>query len=192
MRAVAKHGGPRPTELLLKLCDVLGDQQWHPLEAVVAEAGKVIPPGIAMRRTERERKYSGPEQRVKAREPERLIQLGKASIVKEVLYGANFERKHEGDRILVRMATLPQRVRYERSRLLVDRLLASHDAIGEVFADGVPKVILGQLTYEQLFQVALELANRERERALYQRGVAARLAARSINSSPVVSGSRIG
>lgn len=154
--------GTSPSELMMAVTDLLDDGHWRPIDEVVLRTGKVIPPGQAVRRAERNRASVGPVVRQRSIEPERIIQSGRRTIVRELLFGSNFENAtHDGVRV-VRMATLPPRVRMERSRRLVAKVLEGD--LGALVDD--PKLILEQLTYSQLFAVALELAQRERERVL--------------------------
>ena len=56
---IPRNGGSRPSELLMKVAELLDDRLWHPLEAVIKDAGKVIPPGKAMRVSEKRRQARG-------------------------------------------------------------------------------------------------------------------------------------
>ena len=152
----------------MRLCELLDDRQWHPLEGIIREVGKVIPPGTAVRKAEHDRKTQpgSPEQRQIQREAHRLVESGKRQLIREKLGERYWELDVVEEVQCVRMVELPERVRYERARRLAARLLGG-DLTELVEAD--PGLVLRQLTYDQLLQVSVELASRERERVLAAR-----------------------
>lgn len=168
---VSRRGGRKPSVLLARICELLDDGAWHDYEPFLREAGKVIPPGLAHRKAETSRLTTAgaPPERRRPASTEQIIQWGRTAFVREMLMTENFERHTVDGRVAqVRMVKLPGNVRYERSRRL-----AEHLAEGNITDDllaGQPANILRLLPYEKLLKVAIELAERERERALASRG----------------------
>ena len=71
----------------LRATEILADGEWHDGLTIMREMSKLIPPGIAVRRAERNREYlsarrhDGPEERIVQRSQSELIRFGKRSIV---------------------------------------------------------------------------------------------------------------
>jgi hypothetical protein len=151
----------------MRLCELLVDMKWHPLDEIVREAGKVITPGKAMRKMEKQRLSSprAPAQRKYFREEHRQIESGKRALVRETLFGHYWENAVIDGVRSVRMVEVPIRVSREWARL---RLLKG-DLIAELGKLDDPTELLSLITQEQLFEVAVELAKRERERVLSAR-----------------------
>lgn len=119
-------GGPPPDAIVVRLCELLESRGGAPVERewLIREAGKVIPPGVAIRRTEQVRKIKAgrvaPAQRYKTASDERLIQIGRRSLVvarMEAMKARLQRRTDENGVQWVRLVSLPPRVVRERERL---------------------------------------------------------------------------
>ncbi|WP_460630121.1 hypothetical protein [Intrasporangium mesophilum] len=111
------------------MCDLLEGRGWVQREWLIREAGKVIPPGQAIRQAERDRRKAAgrdrpkpPSERAIARSEDRLIQAGRRTLVVARLrlrYGSAFiERMTDAEGVeWVRMLSLPESVVQERERL---------------------------------------------------------------------------
>jgi hypothetical protein len=84
-------------ELWGRVHELLGDGKWHNFEQAVAELGKLIPPGIAMRVSEQDRRRHTPGPRSQPRDVERQIQTGRRIIVRAMFKTARFETDRPGD-----------------------------------------------------------------------------------------------
>jgi hypothetical protein len=149
--------------------ELLGDGQWRDFETVVAELSKLVPPGQAVRKSEKIRRAAkgAPEQRKKTRDAERLIASGARTFAREALRESNgFEQRvdpFDGAR-LVRMRKMPKRVAYAlrvegnttAARALVDELLDSDASARAV------KRRLDPLPHDVLVSVAALLVERAR------------------------------
>ena len=106
-----------PTALMLRVCELLDDGDWHDLEHVYREAGKTIPPGRAIRSAEynRAKVRNAPAHRVKTRSNDQLITYGRRRIIYELLRHASFETRQgpDGGRV-VRMIQPPGQVQRYR------------------------------------------------------------------------------
>ena len=109
-------GGPPANPLTMRACELLDDREWHELEALFRALGKLVPPGKAVRRAERERKGqrggTAPSERVKERSHERLIQFGRRSYARDAINASAryFERKTDDERVeWIRMLEVPPR-----------------------------------------------------------------------------------
>lgn len=159
----------------MKLAEILEDGQWHPQEEIFKVAGKAIPPGLAVRRNEERRIMGGgPPERVKPLDVARQIEAGRRVILREMILSKTGAQQHrnfltskvDGVR-MIRMAHLPERVYYQRSRILAESLKPETltQTLGQV-AD-IP-TMLSCLTHDQLLEVAIELAQREKGRLAAQ------------------------
>lgn len=135
-------GGPAPTEMLLKLTELLEDGQWRSVADVVEEVGKVIPPGVAIRTAEVQRRNGGGgAQRARPVSDATLVTVGRRAKVRDMLAKARgLEFDPPGNRAAsskVRMAALPPRIAEWRrlqaegkavhTASVLDDLIASHD-----------------------------------------------------------------
>jgi hypothetical protein len=94
-----------------RVTELLGDGQWHNYEATVRELGKLIPPGIAVRKVEKERLGEGTKQRGGTPAPakrkhalpiEKQVENGRRSLVRVFLKHKRFQTDqpgHTGHRI---------------------------------------------------------------------------------------------
>lgn len=137
------RGGPAPSEVLLKLVEVLEDGEWHSVSEVHDEVGKAIPPGVARRAAEVQRRSSKPQsaERVKPASDAQLVRTGRRAKTRDLL--AKFQPgvlefdPDRGEGSKVRMLQLPPRVvawrrlqeqgRAVHTATVLDDLLASHD-----------------------------------------------------------------
>jgi DNA-directed RNA polymerase subunit M/transcription elongation factor TFIIS len=106
--------------MLTKAVELLEDGEWHDLEFVLRELGKLVPPGRAMRRNENDRRLSsGTDARKKDLSETRLIASGKRAIAKDLLNKSYFEIYPLGrvQNKRVRMTELPPRAVWERKRV---------------------------------------------------------------------------
>lgn len=172
-----EKGGAEASELAKKLVELLerGGEQGVDKETLIRESGKVIPPGRAIRQSERSRKKAAgvergsvPEQRARAVSDDRLIQYGRRAIVVAALrtMRANIERYDDADGVeWVRLLSVPPAVARDRARARAHHLFDAVEVADEL-RDGAPiRVLLGELTPAQLMSVTVELAERERRRA---------------------------
>lgn len=96
-------GTPHHTEMALKVNAVMADGRWYDYEKMRRMLMPLIPPGVAMRRTETERlTKSGhhgsvaPLQRVTPRPVDFQIESGRRRIVADFLHNTNFEVEGRG------------------------------------------------------------------------------------------------
>lgn len=157
----------------MRICELLEDGRWHPVTEIVAEAGWVIPPGKAIRMNEKERGHQTSSERYVQRPSTRLVQSGRRSIVRQALSAKWFEKDRAGsphDTLQhVRMMQMPPSVVRERLRQVVEALKKGDM---EALVDGDPETILtsaAHYSHGDVLQIAIELANREKERALAAR-----------------------
>jgi hypothetical protein len=167
-------GGTEPGAVLLKLVEVLQDGEWHNLEDVHREVGKVIAPGVALRRNERnrrslQRRHESPEgERTRPISTERAIQAGKRSIVTDAL-AQHSERSYfqrtparfpkDPDR-LVRMVKMPPAVAQYRALQAAGRLFLADEVVDVMMTSDHPRVVLDSLSREQVQRVAVRLVER--------------------------------
>ncbi len=89
------QGSPTPshTVLRLKANAMLGDGEWHDYEAVLEALIKLIPPGVAIRRNEMERRAvkRAPAQRARPLPVADQIRVGARRMVIQFLNNNNFE-----------------------------------------------------------------------------------------------------
>jgi len=144
---MSDRGGKAADPPLLKAVELLEDGQWHLLEPVLAEIGKVVPPGKALRFVEQRRAYTTvAEQRIRSVSQERLIAMGRRGIAMGTV---NYKRRYfeltpasrgnrPDDTRMIRMLEVPPSVLRSRrlaesGRLidgtLVDELLTDHDPV---------------------------------------------------------------
>ena len=105
---------------LLRVCELLDDGDWHDYEWLIREAGRVIPPGKAMRQSERVRaKWDGaPERRVRSRSDEQLIRSGKRSILHDAIsHSPAFQTRQTDHGREIRMVHVPPRVLHYRNSM---------------------------------------------------------------------------
>jgi hypothetical protein len=115
-RAFENHGGPPASPHLRRACDLLDDGQPREWEFVVKEVGKVITPGVAIRRAERiRRNVSNSPTRVKPLTTERQIESGRRSFVREVVRPPWFTFEERDGKRFVRLASMPPRVARDRA-----------------------------------------------------------------------------
>ena len=118
--------GPPSSPLLVRAVELCNDGGWHNYEAVIAELMRMVEPGKAMRRAERDRLASGgPPQRTKGSLP-RVMASGQRSIVRDFVRSPYFEVKPHGHvpkgvTRQVRLAAVPPRVAYERRKAEQER-----------------------------------------------------------------------
>lgn len=115
---------PLGSRLAIRAHELLRDGQWHSWDRTVAELIKLVPPGIAIRRNERERVFSSRKNkgevtpRVRPRSPDQLIHSGARAIVRDHL---NTRRLYESQGIgrdrQVRMRNLPRAVEHANTEL---------------------------------------------------------------------------
>ena len=90
-------------QLAARATELLGDGLWHPFEQTMRSLIKLVPPGLALRRNERDRlrlhrqrgvNVGGP--RVQQRPTEELIFSGARAIVRDFLHNTAFETDRMG------------------------------------------------------------------------------------------------
>lgn len=112
------NGGPSASPPLVRAVMICKDGQWHDFEEVVREVGKVIPPGKAMRRAERNRILSGgPPQRCAKYDVTRIMAAGKRSLARDFVRPPWFViepagRVPAGTPRRVRLIKLPARIQF--------------------------------------------------------------------------------
>lgn len=164
------RGGPPANPLVVKLCELCEDGDWHELEPILREIGKLVPPGKAIRRAEsiRQSVANAPAERHQPKPPERLIQYGRRSWARDALGASRryFEQKEDADGTRwIRMRELPPRVARDRARARAHAHFDPVELADELRAGAVASALLGELSQPQLLRVAVELASRERARA---------------------------
>lgn len=87
---------PVHRDLAQRAVDLLGDGKWHNYEKVVHQLMKLIPPGRAIRRNEKERAMQNPNPRKVPLSIERQIASGQRAIVRDFLKNSNFETDKAG------------------------------------------------------------------------------------------------
>ena len=125
-----RDAGRNPREPLLneqlarRAVEILQDGKRHNLEVVIADLAGLIPPGVAVRQNEKDRRYSTggsgqrhskdrvPPRRLQ-RDPAALIRSGKRTIIRAVL---NSSVAFETSAGTVRLVGLPRVVRGDRIR----------------------------------------------------------------------------
>jgi hypothetical protein len=76
-----------------KALELLADGEWHNYRTTLREIASAVPPGVAIRRTERARKRRvGAEstRKYRANNNERLIEIGALSIARDVIADASW------------------------------------------------------------------------------------------------------
>lgn len=178
MSPQGKGGGPEASELSTKLVELLerGGEPGVERETLIREAGKIIPPGRAMRQAEIARKGSSkgrgaPSARTRPVSDDRLVQIGRRGIVVSALVNMKAYRQVEqypdADGVeWVRLLEVPPAVARDRARVRAHHQFDVVEVVDEI-RDGTiaASTLLGELTPAQLMRVALELAARERQRA---------------------------
>lgn len=162
-RALRQRGGAPASPVLRAATELLEDGEPREFNSVVRELGRHVPPGVAIRKTEmvrRGQRKDAPDERVRQRDPERLIESGRRTIVRQALRAPFFEySEHDGARF-VRLVEVPPRVQRdreaERDGLLVDpaRVIAAAEAGEDV------TFLLHDATRAALLRVSLALAAR--------------------------------
>lgn len=164
-------GGPPATPLAMRVCELLDDGEWKPFEAIAREAGKLVPPGQAMRRAEVRRKgqrHGAPAQRSRPISEERAIASGRRSFVRDTINATRqcFEFKQDDDDVeYVRMTSLPPRVRRDRARQRAHHHFVPGDLADEIRDGAHAAALIKELSLPQLQELAMELAKREQARA---------------------------
>jgi hypothetical protein len=141
---------------LVRLTELLEDGEWHRLDQVIREVGKLIPPGRAVRQAESDRLAAGgPPQRKVPLPVERQIESGRRTIVRSMLGyagGRYFEvdpRPRGGVRASpdtrVRMKEVPASVARDR-KLAADGRSVNSALIDSLIASDDPRAMLAALT----------------------------------------------
>jgi hypothetical protein len=108
-------GGQPPGPILRRAVELLEGGEWHDFEAVMRELGKLVPPGVAIRRAERTRRLAtGTPERQRPRPTERQIESGKRQIVRETISRPDFERDPLGAPKRIRLLSVPLSIGRER------------------------------------------------------------------------------
>lgn len=166
-------GGPPASPVQLKLVEVLEDREWHDVEKVIREVGKIIPPGQAVRRAEVRRKGATkpnrevPAERKRPLSEDRLIASGRRSYARDAFHGTRkyLEFKREDGVEWVRLLEIPGRVARDRARARA-RFHFEPTELADEIRDGADAgAMMGELSPAQLLVLALELARRERARS---------------------------
>lgn len=149
-------------ELLMRVCELLDDHEWHDYESVVRELGKLIPPGVAIRRNEldRSQQSEGRPRHMRTSE-ERQIQSGKRGITRDAMRSRYFERKSDGARVMVRLVRLPDSVARSRARQARETF-DPRRVCDELARGALDHRVMSALTIVQLRALARELAERAR------------------------------
>lgn len=137
------------------------------MEEVHREVGKVVPPGVALRRNERARRGNG--ERARPISTERAIQSGKRGIVGDAMAQANgryFETTastgHRDPNRQIRMVTMPPAIARQRALQAAGELFVPDEVIDKLLASEHPTVTLHNLSRGQVDRVALRLLERLR------------------------------
>lgn len=158
-------GGPPASPLVMKVCELLDDGEWHDVEWLIREVGKLVPPGQAIRRAELRRKQNArdaPAERQRPYNEDRQIASGRRSFVRDAI---NSSREHfETDGQRIRMLSLPSRVKRDRARARAQHHFEPADLADEIGRGANARAIINELSPNQLYDLALELANREAAR----------------------------
>lgn len=149
----------------VELCE---DGAWHDYEELITVLGRMVEPGPAMRRVERDRLYTGgPAQRTKGSETHRLIASGKRSLVRDFLHKPWFEKKPAGQTHpdplnprQIRLAQVPARIQYERRLAAQNKLISPTTLLPLLLEGGDARELLGELTGPQLIRVIEALVAR--------------------------------
>lgn len=103
------------------LSEELADGDWHLLEPLVAAASRLVPPGLALRRRERDRLRKKQTTVVKVVSNDEAIRRGSRRVVRDDVLGARPDlpyeiRRNDDGSSDIRMIKLPGVVRGDRAR----------------------------------------------------------------------------
>lgn len=163
-------GGPPANPLMMRLFELIDDGEWHEVEPLLREVGKMIPPGQAIRRAELRRRNSGHATPLERRRPvseERQIVSGQRSFARDTINSArtHVEVKFDEDGVEhIRMLSLPPRVRRDRARARAHHHFDAADLADEIGKGADARALINELSPTQLYDLALELAKREAAR----------------------------
>lgn len=153
------RGGPPASPLLKRAVELTEDGQWHDYDDVVRELCKLVPPGKAMRRAEKSRRYTGPPERTKYDETERVLETGKKSYARDHLQKVWFEVKPVGRREpgglprQIRLINMPPRILRDRELAARGRLVQPQTSIPLLLAGADVREHLAGLSAEQLLRL---------------------------------------
>lgn len=161
-------GGGPSSPLTMKVCELLDDREWHRVEEIIREVGKLVPPGQAIRRAELRRKNTSrtPERKQPVSE-DRLIKSGRRSFVRDSMGSArpHVELKFDDEGVeWVRLLSLPPRVARDRARARAHFHFDPVTLANELRDGADARALLGELSQQNLLKVGIELAQRERAR----------------------------
>lgn len=156
-------GGPPVSAVLTRAVELTEDGQWHDYADLMRELAKLVPPGKAIRKAEKNRLGDGgPAVRTKNAEIERVIQTGKNAVVREFLTKPWFEVKPAGSITdgtvrQIRLAKIPARLLRDRERAEEGRLMQPEVIIPELLAGVDAKRRLGNMESSQLIRLIQEM-----------------------------------
>jgi hypothetical protein len=174
-----RGAGPPATPTLLKAAELLKSGSWFDYETILREVGKAYPPGEAIRRNEQDR--VGGRRSTEEEKPRKLpisddraIQAGRRAKARDTLSGTNFQHQSfavpdglGGTRTVhrVRMLQVPAIVKREWTRVRAREHFVAVDVADELMEEEIDmRAMLTELTPPQLFEIAMELAKRQRRR----------------------------
>lgn len=156
-------GGPPVGIVLSRAVELTEDGGWHNYADLMRELAKLVQPGKAIRKAEKNRLGDGgPAVRTKNAETERVIQTGKNAVVREFLTKPWFEVKPTG-RITdgtvrqIRLTKIPTRLLRDRERAEEGRLMQPEVIIPELLVGIDAKKRLGNMDSVQLIRLIQEM-----------------------------------
>jgi hypothetical protein len=150
--------------VLRAVVDMLDDGQPREVEAVIREAGKKIPPGVAIRRNERtrqslsRRRNGTVKERAKPLSEERQIEAGRRAMVREALRPRFFAIEDRDGKKYVRLVNMPPRVLRDRAAEAAGESVDPAVVIERAKAGDDVTMLLHDLTRPALMRVTLALA----------------------------------
>jgi hypothetical protein len=119
-----------------RLHELIGDGQWHDVEPVIRDLTKLVPPGVAIRYNERNRRKAGgagPEQRVRPIAPEDAIRAGARGLINATIGVTNgsYELRWDNYTRQVRQVREPRQVATDRRN--AERLRPAFNGLAEHF-----------------------------------------------------------
>jgi hypothetical protein len=119
--------------------ELLSDREWHPYEPVLRDLSRLVPPGVAIRKSEAMRKtsarlHNGPAVRKRPRPVDELIRSGARAIVRDFLRtrtfeidgvgppGGSYTRREREDMRRIRLVGMPRSARTDPVKKRADRL----------------------------------------------------------------------
>jgi len=157
--AFRNKGGPPASPVVRRACDLLEDGEPREWEWMIREVGKLITPGVAMRRAERIRRaQSESDERVKPLSTERQIATGRRSLVRASVRAPYFAFEERDGKRFVRLVEVPPRVARDRAAEKEGAHVDPAVIVRAAEAGQDVTMLLHDLTRPALMRVTLALA----------------------------------